>query len=263
MQEGLGRLGGLLPEAGRGVPGELHQASARDRTLASLKWDLTTLIPGPLGTNPLNGAWSTLSNYSAEVTNFLGDAFSSAWDGLVGNPGVIEQAGGASMTGASAGGAGLTQMLMNGANDILSSISPDLAAAIFTTANNGNRGCLYRDGAVAHERGSFITWLYTIYNILDILVHIIWACEQSELELGAKQQLKVCHYVGAYCASDVIGICIEKQDSYCCYDSPLARIMQEQIRKQGVEGGWGSAKHPKCGGLYTTELEGSTGMRWI
>ncbi|MFA5110209.1 MAG: conjugal transfer protein TraN, partial [Desulfobaccales bacterium] len=35
------------------------------KELASIKWDLTTLIPGPLGTNPLTGAYSALENYTA------------------------------------------------------------------------------------------------------------------------------------------------------------------------------------------------------
>jgi conjugal transfer mating pair stabilization protein TraN len=63
--------------------------------------------------------------------------------------------------------------------------------------------------------------------------------------------MKVCHYVGSHCAGF---LCIEKDDVYCCYDSPLARIMQEQIRAQGIDGGWGSAKTPKCGGLMTSQL---------
>jgi conjugal transfer mating pair stabilization protein TraN len=32
--------------------------------------------------------------------------------------------------------------------------------------------------------------------------------------------------------------------------------MQDQIRKQGIGGGWGSGKHPNCGGLYTSQLAG-------
>lgn len=33
---------------------------------------------------------------------------------------------------------------------------------------------------------------------------------------------------------------LEKRDVYCCYSSPLARILQEQIRKQGLAGVPGS-----------------------
>lgn len=225
------------------------------KELASLKWDLTTLIPGPLGTNPLTGAYSTLSNYSSEVTNFLAQPFTSAWDSVVGNPGMLS--GAESMTGASAPTAGLSQMLMKGANDFLTEFAPDLAASIFEEGGAMGTEIVFTATAeLLMSAVSFIMWIYTIYQILDLLVHIIWACEKEEFELGAKRQLKVCHYVGSYCASDIIGICIEKKESYCCYNSPLARIMQEQIRMQGVDGGWGSGKHPRCEGLTPAQLAG-------
>lgn len=225
------------------------------KELASLKWDLTTLIPGPLGTNPLTGAYSTLSNYSSEVTNFLAQPFTSAWDSVVGNPGMLS--GAESMTGASAPTAGLSQMLMRGANDFLTEFAPDLAASIFEEGGAMGTEIVFTATAeLLMSAVSFIMWIYTIYQILDLLVHIIWACEKEEFELGAKRQLKVCHYVGSYCASDIVGICIEKKESYCCYNSPLARIMQEQIRMQGVDGGWGSGKHPRCEGLTPAQLAG-------
>ena len=225
------------------------------KELASLKWDLTTLIPGPLGTNPLTGAYSTLSNYSSEVTNFLAQPFTSAWDSVVGNPGMLS--GAESMTGASAPTAGLSQMLMKGANDFLTEFAPDLAASIFEEGGAMGTEIVFTATAeLLMSAVSFIMWIYTIYQILDLLVHIIWACEKEEFELGAKRQLKVCHYVGSYCASDIVGICIEKKESYCCYNSPLARIMQEQIRMQGVDGGWGSGKHPRCEGLTPAQLAG-------
>jgi conjugal transfer mating pair stabilization protein TraN len=225
------------------------------RTLAAANWDLTSVIPGPLGTNPLSGAWSQIENCTADITNVLSDTFTSAWDSLVGNPGIIEQAAGAPATGGAVGSAGLTQMLMNGANGFLRSISTDLASAIFTTNAMGE--VVFTAAAqMVVSMVNFVMWVYAIYQILDLLVHIIWACEQEEFELGAKRQLKVCHYVGSYCASDIVGICIEKKETYCCYNSPLARIMQEQIRIQGVDGGWGSGKHPNCGGLTPAQLAG-------
>ena len=130
---------------------------------------------------------------------------------------------------------------MNSAFNIAQEISPDLANAIFTTNAIGET--VFTAGMETFMSViTFVSWVYTIYQLVDILIHIIWACEQEEMELGAKQQLKVCHYVGSYCDETPLGICIEKQDRYCCYNSPLARIMQEQIRKQGIDGGWGSAR---------------------
>ena len=124
-------------------------------------------------------------------------------------------------------------------------VNPELAEFFFT---------LGPDGTLALAPGiQAVLWAYTAYQIITLLIQIIWQCEQDEFELGAKRHLKVCHYVGSYCASDVLGVCIEKKQSYCCFNSPLARILQEQIRPQlGMS--WGSAKHPDCSAIPVNRL---------
>ncbi|SHG13859.1 Type-1V conjugative transfer system mating pair stabilisation [Vibrio gazogenes DSM 21264] len=55
-------------------------------------------------------------------------------------------------------------------------------------------------------------------------------------------------FVGSYCKSKVLGACIEKREAYCCFNSPLSRIVQEQVRPQlGMS--FGSPKNPQCGGI--------------
>ncbi len=109
--------------------------------------------------------------------------------------------------------------------------------------------------------GTALSWVmtaYTIYSITMILIKMIWACEQSEFELAAQKQLKNCHYVGGYCKTKVLGACIEKRDAYCCFNSPLSRIIQEQVRPQlGMP--WGAAKSPSCDGLTPEQL---TAVDW-
>jgi conjugal transfer mating pair stabilization protein TraN len=95
---------------------------------------------------------------------------------------------------------------------------------------------------------------YTVYQIVMILIQIIWACEKEEFELNAQKQLKNCHQVGSYCNSKVLGTCIEKRESYCCFNSPLSRIIQEQARPQlGLS--WGTPKEPDCRGITTDEIQ--------
>lgn len=209
--------------------------------LLSANWDLVGVLPDWIASNPLNGAWSYLrSGY-----DYLSNAITSAWDNLVGKVG--EEAA------ANLYSSSLTQTLMHNAYDIVHSISPNMADMIFEF--NPLTGELELTTMMQNIVGAlqFCMWIYTIYSILDILVHIIWACEQSEFELGAKRQLKVCHYVGSYCASRAVGVCIEKRDSYCCFNSPLSRILQEQIRMQTGHS-WGGAESPDCSGLHPAEL---------
>ena len=44
-----------------------------------------------------------------------------------------------------------------------------------------------------------------------------------------------------------------KYNSYCCFSSPLSRILQVQIRKQ-LKIGWGSSEHPDCSGITPDTL---------
>lgn len=206
--------------------------------LGMANWNLTGVFPSIFATNPLNGVWTTLRSPYDFTKNFI----SSAWDNLIGR----------SLPDMPWSGIGDTfsQWIMQGAYDFVSSLSPDLAAQIF--AEEAGKIVFTETFQTIISMVSFVMWLYTLYSVLDILAHLIWSCTQDELELGAKRQLKVCHYVGSRCNSDILGICLEKRDVYCCYSSPLARILQEQVRKQGL--GWGSGKHPKCDGLTGPEL---------
>src|SRR5699024_4620876 len=101
---------------------------------------------------------------------------------------------------------------------------------------------------------------YSIYAATMIMVQIIWKCEKKEFMMNAKRKLKSCVYVGSYCKEKVpwwsapvlpgVGgvVCIEEREAYCCFNSPLSRIVQEQVRPQlGMN--FGSAKNPQCGGI--------------
>lgn len=79
-------------------------------------------------------------------------------------------------------------------------------------------------------------------------------CAPSEQALMLKKGQSLCHYVGTYCSKGEAFGCIERKESYCCFNSPLARILQEQGRLQ-LNRGWGSAKAPMCQGFTQEELE--------
>jgi len=151
------------------------------------------------------------------------------------------------------------------AGEFLSStFSPEVATSLLesstsTLTKNGVETVTteFTGGLASNGAGAVlgaIMFAYMIYSIINILIQIIWACEEEEFELGVKRELKSCHFVGSYCADKVLGSCIEKRDSYCCYSSPFARIVQEQGRPQ-IGQGFGSAKKPECGGLSVAVIE--------
>ena len=106
-----------------------------------------------------------------------------------------------------------------------------------------------------------LMYIYLAYQILKILGHLIFKCEEDELKLGIERKVGNCHYVGDYCAKDSFLGCVQSNDSYCCFSSPLARIIHEQARAQGIGAdpfmrrkGYGKPKHPRCKGLTMAEM---------
>lgn len=63
-----------------------------------------------------------------------------------------------------------------------------------------------------------------------------------------------CREIGEYCSSKFLGICIQKKKTYCCFGSPLSRIIQEQGRPQ-LDISWGSPKTPNCRGFTPDEFQ--------
>ncbi|KKS38817.1 MAG: Mating pair strabiliation protein, partial [Parcubacteria group bacterium GW2011_GWA2_42_14] len=119
------------------------------------------------------------------------------------------------------------------------------ANAVFATGSNGAVTGLSANAAAVLN---FIGWVYMVYVIVDLLINIIWECEQKEFELGAKKETRQCTFVGSYCASDSALGCVEKRESYCCYGSVVGRIIQESAHEQlGLS--YGEIEKPTCEGL--------------
>lgn len=81
-------------------------------------------------------------------------------------------------------------------------------------------------------------------------------CKAEEKSLALKRSKGLCTYVGTYCSKKdpITKRCITKKSSYCCYNSKLAKVFQEQGRMQlGIS--YESPQSPNCRGLTTEELQ--------
>jgi conjugal transfer mating pair stabilization protein TraN len=82
-------------------------------------------------------------------------------------------------------------------------------------------------------------------------------CNNREKELRKKRQADLCTYVGEFCSKrwriGPVRKCVERTRSYCCFNSKLARILQECGRPQ-IGKGWGDAKSPNCSGYTIDEF---------
>lgn len=79
-------------------------------------------------------------------------------------------------------------------------------------------------------------------------------CSQSEILTAMKRKADLCHYVGSYCGQEVLGACVKKIESQCCYVSKLAKIVNVGGKEQ-LKQSFGSPKNPTCEGFTAQELE--------
>lgn len=79
------------------------------------------------------------------------------------------------------------------------------------------------------------------------------ACNEKEIELGNLRGQKLCIYVGSYCSKKSLFGCMEKTQSYCCFNGLLAKGIQSAAHAQlGLQ--WGKPKAPDCKGLTPQQL---------
>lgn len=130
---------------------------------------------------------------------------------------------------------------------------PQMAAEILTAMYNFVTSVYYQDIAMFF---SVIGWIYLVYQILQIVANMLTACKNEEFKLGQKRKLHACQNLGTYCADKFMGFCLEHKDVFCCYASPLSRIIAAQIKigQPNVAGGYGTPQDPQCGGFTVQQL---------
>jgi conjugal transfer mating pair stabilization protein TraN len=131
----------------------------------------------------------------------------------------------------------------------------DRFASFAMTVSSALAGLVAGDISVASFVEALIPGPWSI-AMLAIQLSGLLSCEQDEQILAMKRDNRLCHSIGSYCSIriPIIGTCIETKHSYCCFNSRLARILQEQGRAQ-LGRGWGGAKDPHCDGFSLSELQ--------
>jgi conjugal transfer mating pair stabilization protein TraN len=82
----------------------------------------------------------------------------------------------------------------------------------------------------------------------------LMTCDPSEQNLSMQKGAGLCVNLGPFCKSKFLGKCVEKGEGYCCFNSKLARIIQEQGRPMTGRS-WGDPKNPDCSGFTADEFE--------
>ncbi|WP_354293701.1 conjugal transfer protein TraN [Sphingomonas sp. 1185] len=94
---------------------------------------------------------------------------------------------------------------------------------------------------------------------INLMIEVLLqACDQQDMETAMLKGSGMCHEVGSYCTSKILGVCVQKARGQCCFNTKLGRIIQEQGRPQlkafaGI--GWGTPKKPFCRGFTAEEFQ--------
>lgn len=89
--------------------------------------------------------------------------------------------------------------------------------------------------------------------IPGISLLVALGCDREEVLLHERDAQGLCAYVGTYCSDSFLGVCLTKRKVYCCFESKLSRILQEQGRRQ-LNKPWGAPKREQCLGFTVAEF---------
>jgi conjugal transfer mating pair stabilization protein TraN len=98
----------------------------------------------------------------------------------------------------------------------------------------------------------------SISQINLVLEFLLSGCDQQDMETGILKGSGMCHEIGTWCSSKILGICIQKSVGNCCFNTKLGRIIQEQGRPQLKSFdavGWGTPQAPYCRGFTPEEFQ--------
>ena len=145
--------------------------------------------------------------------------------------------------------------LLSGAGFNGSFTSYGVTVAVNGTALPAGSAALYAGDSLVL---AFDPWSLAIAVIIYIAVSML-SCNEEEGKLAMKEGARLCRTIGSWCSSciRILGrcvSCIEHTTSKCCFNSVLARIVNEQGRRQ-VGKGWGGAQSPDCSGFSVAQLQ--------
>ena len=79
-------------------------------------------------------------------------------------------------------------------------------------------------------------------------IPLIGTCSADEEALASDFNKGITHYVGTFCSSSILSVCISEHETFCVFQSKLGRLIQEQGRAQ-LNLDFGTAQNPNCAGL--------------
>lgn len=144
-----------------------------------------------------------------------------------------------------------------GGQNILEGIaSPSFGLYGFSIGGTGS--FLGTSGSLLGSAGGYQIYFNPYAFAFSVGLHIIMnamTCSEGEAMLAMKRGAGLCTpVIDDWCTKSVLGVCITRKRSYCCYNSKIARIVNTQGREQ-LGRSWGGGENPSCEGFTAMELE--------
>ncbi len=122
--------------------------------------------------------------------------------------------------------------ILSGTAVNVTNLSTSVQGALEAVAQGGS----LMDGFMAYAEVTFLNpttlaFMAAAYMIQEFLLS--GSCSQEDLETAIMDAAGRCHSLGTYCTDKwpLVG-CVQKAEAFCCFNSKLARIIQEQGRPQ-------------------------------
>ncbi|MDD5366675.1 MAG: conjugal transfer protein TraN [Gallionellaceae bacterium] len=142
---------------------------------------------------------------------------------------------------------------------LFASSAPDMVITGFSTmfgsgTSSSLAGMLAGDVSVEGFLTSLIPGPWTI-AMLALQFSGLMDCSDSDKETAMRKDASLCVSLGSYCSKEIIfGACLERTQSYCCFNSVLAKLINTQGKAQ-LGKSMGSATRPNCSGFTPAELQ--------
>ena len=179
------------------------------------------------------GAYTKFSEPVSSAWQSLSEPITSAYNSVLGNAtGEVITEGGKTVVaeGAteSAMGAALAEVQQQVYEFVYDMLPEDLASLLFTETATKEGTELIVNEAISDIMSS-VMGAYAVYSYIKLALTLLTMCDENEQDMGVKLGQRQCFAVGNdYCSAKVLGVCYQKRQDYCCYDSILARIIMEQ-----------------------------------
>lgn len=142
----------------------------------------------------------------------------------------------------------------------------EFGQAVSTLAAAGGIGDEFKRGNARLFGGTVARCKISPLHFLDCCSNEGWGkklnlahCSDKDKALGQAKLNYTAHYLGKYCAKKLpkpLKGCKTWKNSYCLFDSKLARLIQEEGRlKQLNPASLGTPKNPTCTGLTVEEIQ--------